>query len=215
MIGISGFSQSETGLDKDGVKKAYLYLLKNTWIFDSLRLNLKDPTFAIAVVFPELIRYSVLKDQFELGGLYSLYVHYGKAYADFSVGRFQMKPSFAEQIEKDAQKFKVGISLVYPFSNPEQIRLERVKRLNNPFWQIKYLTAFIKIMEVKYSRKVWKNTPEKLRFYSTAYNCGYTLSEKELKKRMGMKSFYTGIVRRGKCFCYPEISCSYYSGHMF
>ena len=53
---------------------------------------------AIAVVFPELIRYSALRDKMEITLLKALYINLGEDYADFSIGKFQMKPSFAESI---------------------------------------------------------------------------------------------------------------------
>ena len=61
---------------------------------------------AIAVVFPELIRYSALRDKIEITLLKSLYIYKGDDYADFSIGQFQMKPSFAELIHKNVQLLK-------------------------------------------------------------------------------------------------------------
>ena len=54
--------------------------------------------FAIAIVFPELVRYSALRDKIEISILKTLYINLGEEYADFSVGPFQMKPSFAESV---------------------------------------------------------------------------------------------------------------------
>ena len=56
---------------------------------------------ALAVVFPEIVRYSDLEDLIQIRALKVLYVQYGRKYADFSVGHFQMKPSFIEQLEAD------------------------------------------------------------------------------------------------------------------
>lgn len=58
----------------------------------------------VAVIFPELIRYNSIQDKMETFALESLYVKYATDYANFSIGVFQMKPSFAEQIEKDYLK---------------------------------------------------------------------------------------------------------------
>lgn len=55
----------------------------------------------MAIVFPELIRYNTVFDALEINSLRYLYVSEGKDYADFSVGYFQMKPSFAEMVEQD------------------------------------------------------------------------------------------------------------------
>ncbi len=88
--------------------RAVRYFLSANWLVDSLRKSEVDPNFARAIVFPETVRYSFLQNQAEIAGLMVLYVKYGSAYADFSVGRFQMKPSFAEQIEHDARELKIA-----------------------------------------------------------------------------------------------------------
>ena len=58
-----------------------------------------DADIAIAIVFPELIRYSRWQDAIETAAVNGLYVAGGKEKANFSIGRFQMKPSFAEEID--------------------------------------------------------------------------------------------------------------------
>src|SRR5690349_1204457 len=57
-----------------------------------------------AIIFPELIRYNAVFDALEIESLKFLYVSEGTDYANFSVGFFQMKPSFAEMVETDADK---------------------------------------------------------------------------------------------------------------
>ncbi len=57
---------------------------------------------AVAVIFPELVRYSAIRDALEISLLKTLYVYKGDDYADFSVGIFQLKPSCAVQIRQKA-----------------------------------------------------------------------------------------------------------------
>src|SRR5512133_283654 len=59
---------------------------------------------AISVVFPELVRYSALRDKMETTLLKALYVNLGDEYANFSIGHFQIKPSFASIIREEAPK---------------------------------------------------------------------------------------------------------------
>ena len=59
-----------------------------------------DSRVAEAIVFPELIRYSMWQDEIERAAVNGLYVTKGRDGADFSIGRFQMKPSFAEDVEQ-------------------------------------------------------------------------------------------------------------------
>ena len=39
--------------------EALFYFLSNTWITDTIAANNIDPDFARAIVFPELVRYSM------------------------------------------------------------------------------------------------------------------------------------------------------------
>lgn len=55
-----------------------------------------------AIVFPEIMRYNGLKDGIETESLRTLYVQFGEDYADFSIGLFQMKPCFAQQLLPDS-----------------------------------------------------------------------------------------------------------------
>ena len=87
-----------------------------------------------AIVFPELIRYNNLFNAIEIESLKYLYVSEGKDYADFSVGYFQMKPSFGEMVEKDAldllPKAVPGYIWLERQTNGrcEESRMARVKR---------------------------------------------------------------------------------------
>ena len=63
-----------------------------------------DTAVITSVIFPEVLRYSIFKNYFETKGLELIYTKYGKKYADFSVGYFQMKPSFVESLEKHVPK---------------------------------------------------------------------------------------------------------------
>lgn len=89
------------GIFGEKYTEAENYLINQHWISDSLKANGLFPDLAKAIVFPEVIRYSVIRNKLELHGLFTLYVQYGERYSDFSVGYFQMKPSFARQLELD------------------------------------------------------------------------------------------------------------------
>ena len=58
-----------------------------------------DPDLLIPVVFPELLRFNILQNRMETSMLRLFYVNVGESYANFSVGVFQMKPSFVESME--------------------------------------------------------------------------------------------------------------------
>ncbi|HMR44504.1 MAG TPA: hypothetical protein PKC40_11755, partial [Saprospiraceae bacterium] len=59
----------------------------------------QNPREVMAVVFPEMIRYNLVKDFFETSALELIYANLGSREVDFSIGIFQMKPSFIEKLE--------------------------------------------------------------------------------------------------------------------
>jgi hypothetical protein len=133
-----------------------------------------------AIVFPELIRYNGLFNALEIESLKYLYVKEGKYYADFSVGYFQMKPSFAEMVEEDVQKLLgaewlkgVGWNNFIDKKDSEHSRKQRVERLASTEQQIIYLCAFYKICELKFGNRKFSSPVEKLKLFATSYNAGY------------------------------------------
>jgi hypothetical protein len=172
-----------------------------------------SPAFGKAVVFPEVIRYSALQDVIETGALCTLYAQYGQKYADFSIGRFQMKPSFAWLIERDVRQLTNlsdhDLARTDTTDTP-QARLARVKRLESAEWQVKYLVAFILIMDSRYGKEYPAEDERKLGFYATAYNCGYNHSAVIIKRNMARADFHTGLTRSGKCYNYADIAADYY-----
>ena len=51
------------------------------------------------VVLPEVARFNGFSNFFETAALEAFYVEDGSGVVDFSIGPFQMKPSFAERVE--------------------------------------------------------------------------------------------------------------------
>ncbi len=183
---------------------------------DSLARHGIDPAFALAIVFPELIRYSSISDYIEVKAIEVLYVRYGKDYADFSIGHFQMKPAFAEHIEADILQYRLEdhhpeLSHLHPsVVDSIGIRKERIIRLQDEKYQLLYLEAFIRIMDKLYPG-LGKATPaEKLSFYSAAYNCGYEKGDKVIKWNGDKGYFYLGMDITGQKYVYSEISLDYY-----
>jgi hypothetical protein len=190
--------------------EALHFINENLWIKDSLSKNGFNPEFALALVFPELIRYSSIQNYIEVGGLLTLYTQYGEKYADFSVGRFQMKPSFAEKLEKDLTSFSSETSILFDLSNTCDARTKRVNRLNDFLWQVSYLQIFLIVMEQKYQKIQWKCEEDKLKFYATAYNIGYTCGEEKIKNRTGAAMFYISLLKSDPCYSYSDIAWKYY-----
>lgn len=189
---------------------------KNSWWADTLSEDGLDPGFTLAIIFPELIRYSSLVDYIEVKGLEVLYVQYGRDYADFSVGLFQMKPSFTERIESDLIKYRLpdkypSLSALKPdLSETADTRMERIVRLKDEYCQVLYLEAFVRIMATLYPDSGFHSKEDKLIFYATAYNTGYFKDEAEIRKEIGRKRFYVGMTAVSAKYNYSDISLGYY-----
>ncbi len=174
-----------------------------------------DFSFVTAMVFPELVRYSALRDHIEITLLKALYVHYGKEYSDFSVGVFQIKPSCAESILKHLSGFinrdwVVSIRYIHDLPSVRDKRKAILTELEDPAGEYTMVVAMVQILEKKYNRIRWKNQDEKLRFFSTAYNSGFSSPEKTIREMMKKKLFHTKLVRPSVTYSYSDISSAWF-----
>lgn len=159
------------------------YLNKNPWIYDTILKSNIPPDFAFSIVFPNMTLYSGFKDLMEASWSRTLYVRSGRKYSNYSVGRFQFKPSFVEVVERNAIKQKLTTHK-FLINNTSKARSERAKRLESTEWQVKYLILFIKIMDKRFSHVQWKSPEDKVRFYTTAINVGLNKHERTIKQIM-------------------------------
>ncbi len=197
--------------------EAEKFLRQNSWIADSLRLPPQEMRIALAVVFPEIIRFKALEDRIQVRALKVLYVQYGRKYADFSVGHFQMKPTFAEQIERDYNRLfsseEKTAAEIAPFETGDStgLRKDRVLRLDDLHWQARYLRLFMMVMAKLYRNLTFVNELDKLRFYATAYNSGYANGEKAIRKMIGVRRFHIQWLFAKTHYDYADVSVFYYS----
>lgn len=172
--------------------------------WEQLGNKVDDTGFAEAIIAPELVRFHQLQNKLELMALQVLYINFGHDYADFSIGPFQIKPSFAERIEKDILRISTKKS------HPASInREERINRLNSISGQILYLRYFLQLMDHKYAHKKWRSGEEKLRFYATAYNCGYWHPESYIEGMMQRQHYKTTALSTNR-YNYAEVALYYY-----
>jgi hypothetical protein len=197
--------------------EAEKFLRQNSWIVDSLRLPPQEIRIALAVVFPEIIRFKALEDKIQVRALKVLYVQYGRKYADFSVGHFQMKPTFAEQIERDYNRLysteEKTAAEIAPFETGDSSRLrkERVLRLDDLHWQARYLRLLMMVMGKLYGNLTFAGDLEKLRFYATAYNSGYANGEKAIRKMMGIRRFHIQWLFAKTYYNYADVSVFFFN----
>ena len=112
-----------------------------------------DARLAEAVVFPELIRYSFWKDEIEKVAVNGLYVKKGRDGADFSVGRFQMKPSFAEKVERTWNSSPLAQEYGFSFNIADnaEARRSRVLRLGTEEGQCRS-ASWLSLCQIQYER---------------------------------------------------------------
>lgn len=144
----------------------------------------------LAVVAPELMRYHTLADAVEVISLEMMYVNFGRDYADFSVGYFQIKPSFAEGIEK----YALLQGLPAPVSAPDTAdtknnRQKRLERLASLQGQAEYIALFHAVMMHRFPQ--WHQLPaeQQVQLLATAYNAGWHLSLETLQSFAGKQFF--------------------------
>ena len=167
--------------------------------------------FLEAIVFPEVLRYSRLRDGLETESLRTLYVQLGADYADFSIGLFQMKPSFAETVEQrltsaDLQRLQLG----YTESQPESIRLQRVQRLQDPRWQLRYLTAFVLLCREICRNHRFISEEERMQWYALLYNGGLQADASWIRRRIAEDNRYLAAQMPGHRFRYAALATWYY-----
>ena len=177
-----------------------------------------EPDIAFAVVFPEIVRYNRYRDFIETSVLEYAYKRGGKEYADFSIGPFQMKPSFIEMLEDILNHSDTVLKAKYPEvirydqHNPNLIREERLTRLQNLDWQLTYLSCFLDIAIKKYSLDTSKDPLSSIIIISSAYNHGFEEDINKLVALSKLKTFPYGKYAPGR-FSYSDISIYFYKYH--
>ncbi|MCQ2137807.1 MAG: hypothetical protein MJY60_03795 [Bacteroidales bacterium] len=186
---------------------------------------------AESVIFPELIRYSLFQDRMETGSVKSVYVSRGSAGCDFSIGRFQMKPSFVEELEKRWMRSDLPrkYDLYFDTKDSQMARRVRISRMEKEEWQCIYLAVFLKLLWLDYGSfdKNGEQTQEgidalplkeQLRLAATAYNRGCRWVNPgygpldEILDKSHEKHFHTAFVAtsRTKRYVYADVALRHF-----
>ncbi len=177
-----------------------------------------DSRFLKTIVFPELIRYSQFRDFFETTALEWLYVQGGSQSADFSIGPFQMKPSFAETIESYAsseESLRAGFGFVALYDSGSPIRHQRLERLKQLSWQLVYLSCFIKIADHRFSAYPFAGEIARLRFYCVAYNAGFMREEASINALSEQRNFPYGSKYPSEMqYVYADVAIDYFNRYL-
>lgn len=168
---------------------------------------------AMAVVFPELLRYSALRGRMEITLLKALYINLGDEYADFSVGRFQMKPSFAEQIRgfiltPEGKRYRNLLGNNSPKKGSREYRASIISDMEDIRRQFNYLVIFIKACE-KTHKQLPSEGAGRVSFIASAYNTGFRKSAEEINL-MTERKFFTTHLSGPPYYSYSDISLFWY-----
>ena len=173
-----------------------------------------DSRMAEAVVFPELIRYSMWKDEIERTAVNGLYVSKGREGANFSIGRFQMKPSFAEEVEQAWNRSSLSKEYGFSFNlaDNNEARRSRVRRISTMQGQCRYLAIFIRLLQQRHPQLSQLSLKDQVCLLSTAYNRSFTASWNSLRKMQHERHFHTDIIktRSTRLYCYADIASAFF-----
>jgi len=181
----------------------------------SCRIFQVDYTLAVSVVFPELVRYSALRDKIEITLLKALYTHKGAEYSDFSVGVFQMKPSCAEALLEEFsgttdQRVHRFFDRLHHSVTGREKRAMILREMEEPEVQFIYVLGMIRLLDKKYGKRPWKGMEEKVGFYAAAYNSGFNNPENRIIAQMNATSFHTGLGKPSVCYSYAALSAAFF-----
>ena len=172
----------------------------------------------IAVVFPEIIRYSLVRDLIETKSLELGYVHEGKDFVDFSIGRFQMKPSFAENLERVLHSSpelseRHAALAQYGGKSTQTARKKRLQRLKKLNGQLAYLKAFYDVVRERFPGLKKRSLPYQVQFFAAAYNHGFMSDRQEVEKWMDRACYPYGTGVPGKQYSYSRVALYFLNHH--
>ena len=174
-----------------------------------------DSRLAEAIVFPEMIRYSMWQDEIEKVAVNGLYVSKGKAGADFSIGRFQMKPSFAEDVEGawNASTLAQEYGFAFNMASNNEARRSRVRRLSTMQGQCRYLAIFIRLQLLRLPQLQQATPEEQVRLLATAYNRSFSAPWQALCRMQDERHFHTDVIKTSstRLYCYADIAAEYWN----
>lgn len=162
---------------------------------------------AMAIVAPELSQYSTVTDFFELRALFITYRNFGRG--NFSVGYFQMKPSFIEEMERQVRanaSLKKRYASYLPKGDEKKQRETRLERLSTLQWQLRYLQLFIELAKIKTAGMHFKTPEEMVRYWATLYNSGLNLSPAKVAEMQKKRLFPS----RNSQFNYSDVALEFY-----
>ncbi len=166
-----------------------------------------------SIVFPELMRYHKVYDAVETSSLISLYTTLGIRYADFSIGRFQMKPSFAYSVEQflwEGNYAQLATQLGFKSDDTTDNasnRYQRISRLESTNWQIRYVIGMVQCMRSRHKAYLKKaGNTHVLSFIASGYNSGWYRSAAHIQDYSKKAMYSLSKWPSKKKYCFADIA---------
>jgi hypothetical protein len=207
LLGASA-AQAQTAISDKRIQDAAARFAPHTAFIDSLACAWRqDPAPVLAIVAPEWVRYSLVRDLMETQALEWAYVRLGRSAADFSIGPCQMKPSFIEDLE-NALPPCLKAHFAYKTDNSVLQRKLRLARLKDLSWQFHYAFAFYALCRERF--ELPDGEAAQASFIAAAYNYGFTRPEEEICRWEGEQVFPYGRAFRGPQESYSQAALRFY-----
>lgn len=167
------------------------------------------PHLLTPVVLPEVARFNGFSNFFETAALEAFYVEEGSFVVDFSIGPFQMKPSFAERVELRVaeqtllrQRFPKLASCAGKDSAAD--RQARVDRLSTPEGQLPYLEAMVVLILQDHPVVHTMCNADQTAFVASAYNGGFERSFTAIENGVWARCYPHGKDHNGPQLRYAQ-----------
>ena len=168
---------------------------------------------ALAVVFPEMIRWSAFQDLIETKADELLYVAKGHTAVNLSIGPFQMQPLFVEQLETYIAANPNVSTFDYVIikgKSEKDARKERIERMKQFAWQVRYAHVFWLVAYDRFRNRPFQTRQERIRFFASAYNYGFMKSECDIEDWQQRKCFPYGGKYKGEQMAFGDISVDFF-----
>lgn len=169
---------------------------------------------AVAVIFPEVVRFSMMRESRDLTIQKALYVNNGQAYADFSMGILRMKPSFAYAVRSELflmtdSRLQKILKRRPKYMDERQYRVMIIDEIEDIRDQVLYLAAYILLYE---NKPGMPEGEERIRLLAAGYNDAPLPDADGLRLKAAEKIFGTDT-DTGEKYLYCDVALFWYRQH--
>ena len=131
-----------------------------------------------------------------------------------SIGRFQMKPSFAEEVEAAWNQSPLAkeYGFVFNLQDGVEARRSRIRRLDTMEGQCRYLAIFIRLQFLQHPQLQALQLVDQVGMLATIYNRSFSTTWEQVCQLRHQKHFHTDIIVtcHTKRYCYADIAQTFY-----